>query len=130
MKKDKIDSEILDDNFFPPKEKHPSTIKSEVITLFKIIGFTILFSSLFIAIFLFILSFLAPNLYQTGHFATNTELIITIVFSYFPFLCFLYVLQQDENFYWENWKIAVLVISFSMTLIISLFMLLLFNNVG
>ena len=129
MKKKKIDSDILDDNYFPEKMK-PSEIKNTVSSFFKIIGFTILFSSLFMITLFFIVFFLSPNLFPSRHFTTNKELTVMILTSYSPFLFLLYVLNREKEFNREKWKISVLVLSSIISLSISLFMYLLFNIPG
>lgn len=133
MKNNKIDSEILDDNYFHQKEKQPSSIKNNAIIFFKIIGFTTLFSSLFIAILFFIAFYLYPSSPPSDpNFNPKKDSIIILLLSYAPFICFLYVLNEDKAFSKDPWKTGVLIYSFIISLIFSfsMYFLMTFDGYG
>ncbi|MFK7775667.1 MAG: hypothetical protein AB8F94_26225 [Saprospiraceae bacterium] len=132
MKNNKTDSDILDDNYFP-EEKQSSIKINEAIIFFKIIGFTILFSSLFIAILFFITFFLYPSPPPSDpDFNPKKDSIIILFLSYAPFICLLYVLNEDKVFRKDTWKIGVLIYSSFISLIVSfvMYFLLTFDGYG
>ncbi len=111
MKNNKIDSDILDDNYFS-KEKTPSPIKDTILAFFKVIGYTLLNSFLFIcSIFLF--SFiLAPMIFSISNSNRNLEIFSVLFLAFAPFLYYFYKEIKNKNLLETNWKIWVCILSF------------------
>jgi len=123
MKNNKIDSEILDDNYFPKEEKNSSSPFS---IFLKIIGYTIFNSFIFISLIILFAGFVFPKLFSFYFGGSGLEkLLFIFLLASTPFLIHLFR-QKKKNLFDENWKIFVSIFTFAAFLVIS-FMFVLFH---
>jgi uncharacterized BrkB/YihY/UPF0761 family membrane protein len=118
MKNNKIDSDILNDNYFLEKEKNSIEFNHSVHNFFKIIQFTILntvFYIFSIFLLLFVVYLISPSL---SSISLNFIIWSMMLLSYIPFLFLLYYQIKNENLLNSNWQIWV---SFLTFLVIMLF---------
>ena len=110
MKNQKIEPDILDDNYFP-EEIPPSTPYE--FHLFKIIGYAILNTTLFIFFNIFLFLFLAPALFSITRMneAEALEIFAILFLASSPFLYELYRQFKEEDLAEKSWKIWVCILS-------------------
>jgi len=122
MKNNKIDSKILDDNYIPEEEKSPQKIENLILNFFKVIGSTFFHSILFLAViivFSIILDTIRFSIYGSRRDREIFSL-IAIFLSYIPFLYYLFFQIKKEQLLKKNWKIAVSILTFLISIFISL----------
>ena len=110
MKNNKIDSEILDDNYFP-KEKKSFPIIETINSFLKIIGYTLLNSFIFICSIILFSIVLAPILFSRSDPSRNLEIFFILFLAFTPFLYYFYREIKNKNLLETNWKTWVCIFS-------------------
>lgn len=105
MKNNKIDSDILDDNYFPEEEKKPSKIEKTIRSFFKIIGFSTINITFYIFSIIFLFVTIYPALNAQNIMSKNSVIFFTLFLSYCPFIFLLYWQIKKENFLESNSQI-------------------------
>lgn len=117
MKNNKIDSDILDDNYFPEEKSQ--------LNFFKIIGFS------FLSIISFGLLSLVMVLAFTSYFDENTTqefafiLYLPFIFSTMPYVYVFYLEYKSGNLNSGRWELWVAIFTFLFISIVGIFHLLL-----
>ena len=111
MKNNKIDSEILDDNYFP--EEIPPSAPLDF-HFFRTIGYAIQNTILFTFLNIFLILFIAPALFSIKRMnqAEDLEIFLILFLASTPFLYELYRQYKDEDLAESNWKISICILSF------------------
>jgi len=112
MKNNKIDSDILDDNYFPEEEKKPSKIGNIIRSFFKVIGFTIFNITFYSFSILFLFAVVYPILQAQSFMSKYLAIYSTLLLSYSPFIFSLYWQIKKEKLLDSNWQLWVSLLTF------------------
>ncbi|MFK8005355.1 MAG: hypothetical protein AB8H03_03250 [Saprospiraceae bacterium] len=111
MKNNKIDSEILDDNFFAEEKENeknqfkPPQLNDEVESIFRVVGYLILNTTFHIFSLFFLFIAVYPILISFNFMTETLGTLLTLLLSYSPFLFWLSWEIKEENFLNSNKKI-------------------------
>jgi len=124
VKNNKIDSDILDDNFFPKEEENkedqfkPVELSDDVESFFRVIGYLILITTFHIFSLFFLFITVYPILLSFGFMTETLGIWLTLFLSYSPFLFWLFWEIKEENFLNSNKKIWTVILTFLIFLFI------------
>lgn len=124
MKDNEIDSEILDDNFFPKEEKiekiefKPLELNERVESFFRVMGYLILNTTFHIFSLFFLFIAVYPILISFDFITEILGTMLTLLLSYFPFLFWFFWEIKEESFLNSNKKIWTAIFTFLIFLFI------------
>ena len=124
MKNNKIDSEILDDNYFPKEEEDkqdkfkPIELNDDIESIFRVFGYLILNTTFHIFSLFFLFIVVHPVLLSFSFMTKTLGIFLTLFLSYSPFLFWLFWEIKEENFLNSNKKIWTAIFTFLIFLFI------------